>query len=129
MAHPDDMAEDGDTPAHDNVREPELNLGPAPDAGSGLEAAALKLDEALGRLEVRLSERLARATDDSAAHADRARLAADLDAARARERALELVAAEASEALGRAAAEVRAALAAELAGEMADQLEQTEAED
>ena len=43
---------------------------------------------------------------------DRARLAADLDAAKARERALEEVAAEASAALGRAAAEVRAALAA-----------------
>ena len=43
---------------------------------------------------------------------DRAQLAAELDAARSREKALESLAAEASAALGRAAAEVRAALQA-----------------
>jgi len=66
---------------------------------------------------------VARAADTDAFAADRARLAADLDAARAREKQLEQVAAEASAALGRAAAEVRAALAAELAGELADHIE------
>jgi hypothetical protein len=81
------------------------------------------LDQALSRLETRLSERLTKATQTDAFAEDRARLAADLDAARAREKALEQVAADASEALGRAASEVRAALAAELAGELADRIE------
>jgi len=89
-------------------------LGLQIDGSEGLEAAARRLDRAMTRLETRLAERLASAGDSGAFAEDRARLAADLDAARARERALEQVAAEASEALGRAASEVRAALAAEL---------------
>jgi hypothetical protein len=74
-----------------------------------------RLDLALAALERRAEERrrghLARAAE---LHEDeRARLSLELDAARARERALETVAAEASAALGRAAAEVKAALSAE----------------
>ncbi len=106
--------------------EPELNLaGGAREAVSdtALGDATRRLELALNRLEARLSERLARAGETDAFSSDRARLAADLDPARARERALEQVAPEASAALGRAAAEVRAALAAELAGEMADHLQ------
>jgi hypothetical protein len=66
-------------------------------------------------LEERLIARLeAGPLKDQGVDADeRRRLADALEAARARERALEEVAAEASAALGRAAAEVRAALAAE----------------
>jgi hypothetical protein len=74
----------------------------------------MRLDRALAALEARIAQRLAQSDarrDDLFDH-DRAQLAAELDAARARERALEAVAAEASAALGRAAAEVRAALQA-----------------
>jgi hypothetical protein len=90
-----------------------------PDAPDSLDAAARRLDEALARLEGRVLARLRREAaapspaDRGPAAADMARLAAELDAARARERELEGVAADASAALGRAAAEVRAALQAE----------------
>lgn len=93
---------------------------------SPLELAVRRLEQAVALLEARLAERAAQPREDEngdlfaaapahdhAAHeAEKARLAAELDAARARERALEEVAAEASAAPGRAAAEVRAALAA-----------------
>lgn len=93
-------------------------------SGGPLELAIRRLDQALLGLEARVAARAAALDDENgdlfaradADHAafeqDRQRLAAELDAARARERALEEVAAEASAALGRAAAEVRAALAA-----------------
>jgi len=84
------------------------------DAETPLDAAMRRLDRALATLEARVAQRLA-ATDgasDDLFSQDRAQLAAELDAARARERQLEQVAAEASAALGRAAAEVRAALQA-----------------
>lgn len=74
-----------------------------------VEAAARRLDRALGDLEARIIRLSLREDADLAS--DRAHLAAELDASRARERALEAIAAEASAALGRAAAEVRAALA------------------
>lgn len=81
--------------------------------------AVHRLAEALAGLEARLAERPAVLASDSgdlfappAFDEDRARLTAELETARAREKALEAVAAEASAALGRAAAEVRAALAA-----------------
>jgi hypothetical protein len=80
-----------------------------------LDSAVRRLDRAMASLEARLSARLA-ALDTKGGDLfdhDRSQLAADLDAARARERALEALAAEASAALGRAAAEVRAALQAE----------------
>jgi len=86
-----------------------------------LDLAIRRLDQALAGLEARLAEQ-ARSREEessdlfdqagSAFAEERSRLAAELHAARAREKALEEVAAEASAALGRAAAEVRAALAA-----------------
>jgi hypothetical protein len=85
-----------------------------PEAKSVLDAAVRRLDRATASLEARLSARLA-ALDSKGGDLfdhDRSQLAAELDAARARERALEELAAEASAALGRAAAEVRAALQA-----------------
>ena len=84
------------------------------EAETPLDAALRRLDRAMASLEARLSNRLAAMEtrgDDLFDH-DRAQLAAELDAARAREKALEAMAAEASAALGRAAAEVRAALQA-----------------
>jgi hypothetical protein len=95
-----------------------------------LDLAVRRLDQALAQLEARLEARRAapsaasdggneaETTDlfgqaGTAAFAeDRTWLTAELESARAREKALEEVAAEASAALGRAAAEVRAALAA-----------------
>ena len=83
---------------------------------SALDAAIGRLDRAIGALEARLASQFAaRAdTDPDLFERDRADLAAQLEAAKAREKALEAVAAEASAALGRAAAEVRAALQAEM---------------
>jgi hypothetical protein len=78
-----------------------------------LTRALAALGAALNGLDQRVAAFTAAATEGDAFEQDRARLAAELDAARARERALEAVAAEASAALGRAAAEVRAALTAE----------------
>jgi chromosome segregation ATPase len=78
--------------------------------GGRLEAAAQKLDRAITMLEQRLAKRLA----EAGAHAgdlfdlDRTNLAAELDACRARERELEEAAAQASEALDRAIAEIKA---------------------
>jgi hypothetical protein len=84
------------------------------EAASSLDDAARRLDRALAALESRLSHRLAAMENrgDDLFDQDRAQLAAELDAARAREKALETDAAEPSAALGRAAAEVRAALQA-----------------
>jgi hypothetical protein len=83
-----------------------------------LAEATRRLDGALARLDAACAAKVRRpgdARDDhdalSALERDRARLAAELEAARARERELESAAAAASQALGRAAAEVRAALA------------------
>jgi len=81
-----------------------------------LAEATRRLDRALEQLEAACAGKIAAAggTLDEAAYvaleSDRARLVAELDAARAREGELESAAAAASEALGRAAAEVRAAL-------------------
>ncbi len=84
------------------------------DGQGALGAAIRRLDRAVEALEQKLESRLAEsAPGPDLFEQDRARLAEALEAARTRERALELVAAEASAALGRAAAEVRAALAAE----------------
>lgn len=80
-----------------------------------LDAAIRRLDQAVTSLEARVQVRLATLesrADGDLFDQDRALLAAELDAARSRERALEELAAEASAALGRAAAEVRAALQA-----------------
>jgi hypothetical protein len=85
--------------------------------------AARRLDRALTRLEKALAGRDPGAGGGSDLfERDRSELAAKLDAARARERALEEAAAAASDALGRAAAEVRLALGEdEPADEAADE--------
>ena len=82
-----------------------------------MDSAATRLDAALKRLEVALEAHVTRAGDPAALRAeiaalveDRARLAEQLDTALARERELQALADEASEALGAAILEVRAAL-------------------
>lgn len=79
---------------------------------SALDLAARRLDRALSLLEQRLADRVAKAGAEAGGlfDQDRARLAAELDKARARETALAAAGAEASAALGRAIAEIRAAL-------------------
>jgi len=79
---------------------------------SALDLAAKRLDNALHVLEQRLGQRLKAASADAGGlfDQDRAKLAAELDAARARERELEEAGAQASAALGRAIQEIRAAL-------------------
>jgi hypothetical protein len=79
---------------------------------SALDLAAKRLENALHVLEQRLSQRLKDATADAGGlfDQDRSNLAAELDAARARERELEEAGAQASVALGRAIQEIRAAL-------------------
>ncbi|MGH7022675.1 MAG: DUF4164 family protein [Caulobacteraceae bacterium] len=85
------------------------------EAGQGgrLEAAAQRLDRAVTMLEQRMSKRLAEAGAQAGDlfDQDRTKLAADLDVARGRERELEEAAAQASEALARAIAELKAQLA------------------
>jgi len=80
-----------------------------------LAEATRRLDRALEQLEAACAAKVSTVIglpDDAyvALESDRARLAADLEAARFREEALAAAAAAASQALGRAAAEVRAAL-------------------
>ena len=88
---------------------------------SALDHAARRLDAALAMLEQRLALRLAEAGAgaDGAVDADRARLAAELDAARARERELEAAGAEASQVLDQVIAEIRAVLGAQTSEERA----------
>ena len=82
-----------------------------------MDSAIKRLEAAIGRLEGRLDglfERLdghkTQQREAEALRVDRARLAGDLDAARHRERELQRLADEASEALGAAISEVREAL-------------------
>lgn len=79
---------------------------------SALDLAARRLERAVLTLEQRLAERLRQAGAEAGGlfDQDRAKLAAELDEARARERALEAAGAEASAALGRAISEIRTAL-------------------
>jgi hypothetical protein len=77
---------------------------------SALDLAARRLEQAVHVLEQRLAQRLKAAQAGGAFEADRAKLAAELDEARARERELEAAGLEASQALGRAILEIRAAL-------------------
>jgi uncharacterized protein DUF4164 len=79
---------------------------------SALDLAAKRLERAVLMLEQRLAERLRQAGAEAGGlfDQDRAKLAAELDEARARERALEEAGAEASAALGRAISEIRTAL-------------------
>ena len=85
-----------------------------------IDAAASRLDKALRRLEGAVDGLFERAGDPnllrqelSAMMEDRARLAEQLDESLAREKELQALADEASEALGSAIAEVRAALGRE----------------
>jgi hypothetical protein len=75
-----------------------------------LEAAIDRLEGRLDGLFERLEAHRTRDREADALRVDRARLASDLDAARARERELQRLADEASEALGAAISEVREAL-------------------
>ena len=79
---------------------------------SALELAAKRLESAVHVLEQRLSQRLKQAGAEAGGlfDQDRAKLAAELDASRARERELAEAGQQASHALGRAIAEIRAAL-------------------
>lgn len=79
---------------------------------TALDLAAKRLESALHVLEQRLSQRLkdAGAAAGGLFDQDRARLAEQLDQARARERELEDAGAQASAALGRAIEEIRATL-------------------
>jgi hypothetical protein len=89
-----------------------------PGEGSALDLAARRLERAVANLEQKIAaERAERAqvaaapaATDAAVVEKAAQLAADLEAARVRERALEEAGEQASEALGRAIAEIRAAL-------------------
>ena len=75
-----------------------------------LDAAARRLERAVAQLEQAMSTRAQSARSDNDFDEDRARLAAELDQARARERDLEEAGAQASAALGRAIDEIKAAL-------------------
>lgn len=75
-----------------------------------LEAAIDRLEGRLDGLFDRLETHRSREREADALRMDRARLAGDLDAAKARERELQRLADEASEALGAAISEVREAL-------------------
>jgi hypothetical protein len=78
----------------------------------GFEEAARRLDHALSRLEVRVNALVseAQAANGGLFDEDRAQLAAELDASRARERELEAAGKAASQALHEAIVGVRAAL-------------------
>jgi len=78
----------------------------------GFEEAARRLDHALSRLEVRMNALAGQAEQSNGGlfDQDRAHLAAELDASRARERELEAAGGAASQALARAIAGVRTAL-------------------
>jgi hypothetical protein len=88
---------------------------------SALDLAAKRLESALHILEQRLTRRLSEASAEAGDlfDQDRAKLAAELDDARARERELEEAGAQASVALGRAISEIRAALNGQAPGQEA----------
>ena len=82
---------------------------------SALDLAAKRLERAISMLESRMADRVAQASAAAGGlfDQDRAKLAAELDGARSRERALEEAGAQASAALGRAIDEIRSALGRE----------------
>lgn len=82
---------------------------------NALDLAAHRLERAVALLEQRLGEKLARAGAEGGGlfEQDRSDLAAQLDASRAREKALEQAGFEASAALGRAIAEMKVVLGEE----------------
>lgn len=92
-------------------------MAEAPENQADMEAAVKRLEAAIDRLEGRLDglfERLdgyrGHEKEAEALRKDRARLAGDLYVAKAREKELQRLADEASEALGAAISEVREAL-------------------
>lgn len=91
------------------TEEPE-NKADMDDAVRQLEAAIDRLEGRLDGLFSRLEGQRNQMREAEALRLDRARLAGDLDAAKARERELQKLADEASEALGAAISEVREAL-------------------
>jgi hypothetical protein len=86
----------------------------AQESGS-LDVAIHRLDRALAQIELRLDGLISNAQSANGGlfDLDRAKLAAELDAARGRERELEIAGALASQALGRAIADIKAALGEE----------------
>lgn len=93
---------------------PEVGMTPSE---SALDLAAKRLERAVAVLEQRLTERVRTASAEAGGlfDADRADLAEQLDRSRAREKELEAAGAEASAALGRAIAEIRAVVGRETA--------------
>lgn len=92
-------------------------MSEGPDQAPEIDEAVKRLEAAIDRLEGRLDglfgridSHRAQQREADALRVDRTRLAGDLDAARARERELQRLADEASEALGAAISEVREAL-------------------
>jgi hypothetical protein len=83
-----------------------------PSRDTRIDRAVRRLDRAATLLGQRISRRIseAQAQGGSLIDEDRARLAAELDAARSRERELEAAGAEASQALAAAIAEMQTAL-------------------
>ena len=83
-----------------------------PASESAIDQAAKRLERAIALLEQRLGDLKRRDAADTGGlfDEDRARLAADLDQARAHQHELESAGAEASAALGRAIVEIREAL-------------------
>jgi hypothetical protein len=92
-----------------------------PTAENPLDQAVKRLDRAISQLEQRLAGVASRGGDDLFDHGG-AKLAAELEKAKIREQELEAAGAEASAALGRAIAEIKAALA----NENSDEIEETE---
>ncbi len=86
--------------------------GAESEPGVLLDAAALRLERAISLLESRVAALSGEAGDGAGSlfEHDRSKLAAELDAARARERELEEVGAEASLALGKAIDGIRRVL-------------------
>jgi hypothetical protein len=80
-----------------------------------LDVAIHRLDRALGQLEVRFGAVIEQVqnANNGLFDQDRAKLAAELDAARGRERELEIAGSLASQALGRAIADIKAVLGEE----------------
>jgi len=81
-----------------------------PASESPLDQAVKRLDRAISALEQRLAGSAGKAGDGLFDH-EAGRLSAELEKAKVREQALEEAGAEASAALGRAIAEIKAALA------------------
>ena len=90
-----------------------------PGLNSALDAAIQRLDRATLKLERRIEALSARANDGGLFEHDRALLAAELDAARGREKELEAAGQQASLALGRAISDIRSALGEDRASEAA----------